>query len=359
MSRLALLTLALAACGQDRIEVTHQASNDYNAGALQTAVDAFVTAGRSPEAYAQLAQRVLALRSGFDRTTAEQAELKLMVLALAPMRQYADKPIGERVAALALTVWPTLLGKEIEADEVLRQRDAARADLPPHEGEQPGAYLERLCGKQLAADCKQIVPEHQGEVVGAQAIRHATERVRIAVADCGTCNTDRGWAEAVRGWEALDREANTFIHDVVERADPSNWPIAGPASEPDPGLPEAELLPSGELVVGGAKHDATTRIDALRELRFQHGESTGSIALHLRPELELAKVKALLQDARKSGASRVAVVARGTHYPWERRIYWLADNAGTRAGLRTTDSVQLLLHAVDHLAGPGAIARVD
>ena len=84
-----------------------------------------------------------------------------------------------------------------------------------------------------------------------------------------------------------------------------------------------------------------------------------AIALHLRPEMSLAQVRALLGDARKSGATRVAVVARAPQYPWDRKVYWIADGVGPHTGLRATDSLQLLLHAVDAVAGPGTIARVD
>jgi hypothetical protein len=56
------------------------------------------------------------------------------------------------------------------------------------------------------------------------------------------------------------------------------------------------------------------------------------------------------------------VIARGDHYPWPREIYWVAGGAGTgyHAGLRPTDSLQLLLHATDVVAAaPGTVARID
>jgi hypothetical protein len=67
----------------------------------------------------------------------------------------------------------------------------------------------------------------------------------------------------------------------------------------------------------------------------------------------------VLADARKAGAQRVAVIAREPVYPYRRRVYWVADGSGLRANLRGTDSLQLLLHAVDEVAGPGTVARVD
>ena len=75
--------------------------------------------------------------------------------------------------------------------------------------------------------------------------------------------------------------------------------------------------------------------------------------------MSLAQVRGVLDDAAKAGASRIAVVARAPQFPWERKIYWLAENGGMKTGLRQSDSLQLLLHAVDALAGPGTIARVD
>jgi len=359
MLRLALLAFAVvAACSEEPIGVSRDEVNDYNYGELQTAVDKFVTGGRTPQAYGELARTTLALRAGMDRATAEQAELKLVVLALGPVQMMSTKPMSEQVDVLALTVWPTLIADEIEADEILRKRDARAAELLPKPGETATGYLQRLCGAQLAAECKQVVPEYQGHVIAALATRRATERVRIAVADCLMCSTEPGWHEAVRNWELLDRVTAGWIAEIERKADPANWPIAGTSSEKDPGLPEAEVTPAGEFIIGGQRHGATTRLDALRDLRFMQGKN-GPIALHLRPEVSLAQVKGLLADTRKAGVTKVAVIARAPHYPWERRVYWLAEGGGTRPSLRPVDSLQLLLHTIDHIATPGAVARVD
>ena len=228
----------------------------------------------------------------------------------------------------------------------------------PARGETPQGYIQRLCGKQLAADCKQIVPELQGNIVSALAIRRGTERARNAVADCMMCAAEPGWKKAVTEWEALDHAVNEWVFELERKGDPANWPIAGAASQPDPGLPEAEVADTGEIVIGGQSYGAADRIQALRQLRFLHGADS-PIALHIKPEVPLAAIKGTLADVRKSGAKKIAVIARGTYYPWDRRIYFLSDNSGVRVGLRPTDSLQLLLHAVDHLGQPGAVARVD
>ncbi len=356
MPRGALLLLcALAACGQDRIEVRQGESTDYNHAAMLVAVDRFVASGRTPEAYAELSQTAFDLRSGMDRAVAKEAELKLMVLALAPVQSVHAKPMSEQVDALALTVWPTLLAPVFEADDLLVKHDPKTGPMMPRPGETARGYLLRLCGGPLASDCKQVVPELQGASIASIATRHATERVRNAVSDCVMCGADPGWHEAVRAWEALDRMANSTINEVELHADPDNWPVAGSAAELDPSLPEAEINQTGEVVIAGQRYSANQRIPALRDLR---GDST-TIALHLRPDMSLAQVRVLLTDVRKSGAKRVAVVARAPQYPWDRKIYWIADGVGTQTGLRPTDSLQLLLHAVDAVAGPGTIARVD
>ena len=173
----------------------------------------------------------------------------------------------------------------------------------PKPGEDAGAYLQRLCGGLLAAECKQVVPEYQGQAIMALATRRATERVRIAVADCMMCSTEPGWHEAVLDWEVLDQAAHSSIEEVEKTADPANWPIAGSSSEKNPGLPEAEVTPSGEIIIGGQRYGATTRLDALRDLRFMQGQN-GPIALHLRPEFSLAQVRALLLDTRKAGVTK-------------------------------------------------------
>lgn len=352
----ALVVLAIAACGQDTIAVRDHGVADYNHGALVKAVDAFVAAGRTPAAYAELAKTATSLRPGMDKAVGDEAELKLVVLALAPMQQQGDKTIDERADALALTVWPTLLAPRFEADAMLQIKDPKAGQLAPLATEDPHAYLLRLCGGVLAGDCKQVAPELQSDVIEALVIRHATERVRTAVSDCLMCSTDGGWHEAVVAWEELDRQANGKLHDVVLRADPDNWPIAGAAADDDPQLPEAEFTTQGELHVNGHSYGPNQqRIDVLKELRA----ADTVIALHIHPEMSLVQVRGILIDARKAGCTRIAVVAREGVYPWRRKVYWIADGSGLRANLRPTDSLQLLLHAIDEVAGPGTVARVD
>jgi hypothetical protein len=357
--KLAALVLVVAACNQDVIGVKPTPQEDYNHAKLLAAVDVFIAAHRTPAAFGELAKTVTALRPGMDATVAAEAERRIVVLALAPETSVKESTMPEQINALALTVWPTLLAPRIEADQLLRVADPKTAQIPAKPGEDPGSYILRLCQGPLVTDCKHAVPELQGEIVAALAIRRATERARIAVAECLECSSegaDPGWTNAVTGWEQLDRVASSSITDVEAAADPDNWPIAGAAADDDPQLPEAELTLRGDIVVNGHGYGPNQqRIDVLKELR---GKSD-VIALHFHPDQTLAQVRAVLADARKSGAQRVAVIAREPVYPYRRRVYWVADGTGLRANLRPTDSLQLLLHAVDEVAGPGTVARVD
>ena len=358
MKAFVLLAL-LAACDQETIAVKAGPQDDYNHVKLTAAIDTFIAAKRTAPAYADLAQKVIALRPGMDATVAEEAELRMVVLALDPMVAHKDLPIIEQINALALTVWPTLLAPRIEADQLNRIPDPKAVEYPPKPGEDANAYILRLCSSALVTTCKHAVPERQGEIVAALANRRATERVRISVSECLECSSEGanpGWAAAVAGWEALDRRSAQTITEIENQADPGNWPAAGAASDEDPQLPEAELTLRGDIVVDGHAYGPNQqRIDVLKDLR---GKSD-VIALHFRPDQNLAAVKGVLEDAKKAGVQRVAVVAREPVYPYRRRVYWVANGTGLRANLRPTDSLQLLLHAVDEVAGPGTVARVD
>jgi hypothetical protein len=338
--------------------VNRNATDDYKHGALVAAVDNFVKANRTPEAFTELSQTISRLRPHMDRSVGKEAELRTVVLALGPVQQQQTKSMRQRIDALALTVWPTLLSPEIAADTPLIVRDPRAGELLPKPGEDADQYIIRLCGDALARQCKRVVPELQGDIIEQLAIRRATERARNAVAGCLACDqdVDPGWDAAVRAWENLDRNATDKVVDVERRAEPDNWPIAGSAAEDDSELPEAQLSTRGELIVGGRAYGPNQqRIDVLGELR-----GTGElIALHFHPDTTLAQARAVLVDARKAGAKRVAVVAREPFYPYHRKIYWVADGYGMRANLRPTDSLQLLLHAIDEVAGPGTVARVD
>jgi hypothetical protein len=350
----------VAACQQESIAVQpSDSTSDYGHSALVAAIGTFVAAGRTPEAYRALALNVTRLRPSMDAAVAREAERKLIVLALDPVQALKDQPLAAQVQALSLTIWPTLLAPPMEADAILQVHDPKAALYAPKPSETPSDYLERLCADPLKLDCKRVVPEFQGAVVDAIAFRRATERVRNAITECVECSgagADPGWQHAIEGWSALDRAAALWIVDIERQADPDNWPRAGGAADDDPQLPEVELSPRGDILLNSHSYGPNAqRIAVLAELR-----GTGdAIALHVHPGTTLAQVRGVLVDARKAGCAHVAVIAREPFYPWRRKAYWIADGSGLRANLRPTDSLQLLVHAVDEVAGPGTVARVD
>ena len=174
-----------------------------------------------------------------------------------------------------------------------------------------------------------IVPEHQGEVVERprDPPRHRARAQRgHRVPACTGEGADPGWHQAVLDWESLDRAAAEDIVDIERDADPDNWPLAGAAAEDDPSLPEAELSPRGDVVVGGhalrpepAPHRRAPR--AARQVRCR----SRSISI---PTPRSRRPRASSLDARKAGVTRVAVVARE---PFIRITAGLLDRDGLRA----------------------------
>lgn len=202
--------LAAAACGPDRTEVS-RGHTDYGRHDLHAAVDAFVVAGRTPAAYAVLARRVRGLGTSMDRDVGNEAERRLIVLAIEPVRSVSDRAIAEQTEALALTVWPTLLGPPIDQHRIEGSGDPNV--LLPQPGESASAYVDRVCRGPFASECKYDQPAQRGAAIAATAARLALERVRNAVDACSTCRSDPDWHEFVREWEALERVARQRLSE--------------------------------------------------------------------------------------------------------------------------------------------------
>ena len=339
MFRQLLVVILVGACSSDAVGI--RPASDVRSGALGAAVDGFVAAGRTPAAYAELARVVAALRPDAPKPFVDQAELELVVLALEPVRAVRARSMAEQTELLALTVWPTLLAPALQAPP--------QPELEPRRGEDPARYVRRLCGGPLAATCQRTVPELQGEVVLALAIHRAASRARAAIAGCLPCGRDPGWHEIGLAWEQLDRAASGTSGELLRRAEPDNWPVAGAAAADAPGLDEVELTARGNVLVGD-RDLGPDRVGVLRGLRDE-GEV---LALHLRPDASLAQVRAALGDARAAGCARVALIAREAGYPWGRRAYWVGPGQALPAGT----SLQQVLQALDAAARP-TVARAD
>lgn len=342
--RAAALLLAAGACGDDPIEVRGGtgAVADYNGAALTAAIDRFVAAGRTPEAYGALAQEVAALRGGMDETVAEQAELHMTVLAAGPVEALRGEPAAVQTQRLGTTVWPVALAPAIEVRAPDGWRDPAETAVVWKAGEAPAAYVRRLCEGPLAVDCRHVVPEWQGAIVGAEAIERMTRRVRTAVANCEEC-ADPSWREAVTRWEVLDREATAERLRIEERGATGRWPVAGAAAAPWPeALPLVEIEPDGDWILAGTPIAGRRRADVLRELR----EDGTTLGVHVAPDARVEALEVIAATAAAAGYREVAVQTRVDAYPWELRAYRLPVTKAARLG-RATDTVQVYLRGLD------------
>lgn len=347
------MAMLVLACTQQPVKVENRASSDYGREQLHQAIATFVQAGRTPAAYAALAARVKDLLPTMDKTVADEAELKLTVLALAPTKAVADRPMPERVQTLALTLWPTAFTERLRPPALSRGAIVDQRQLAPAGRETAEDYVSRLCSGPLGQVCRDAVPEHQGALLYAHAVSRFNERSRSAVSDCLVCGIDPSWREAVRGWEELDTVNNTWIRDIEKAASPSNWPGAGAGAEADERLPEVELSELGELRVNERVVPASQVAGALRE----HLGTSKEVALHVRPQVSLAHLRDLTRDLHAAGPRTIALVTREPHYPWRRRLYRVALGKGRRVDVRATDTVQVVLRQID-AAGPG-LTRLD
>lgn len=350
---LAALSIVGAGCGQDAIAVGQAtATADYHRGELLAAIDRFVAAGRSAASFGVLAAEVEALRPGMDESVAEEAERRMIVLALDPVEVLADRPLPEQVAALATTVWPFALKPGLDdalPTGALAQRVLA---LSVQDGETPDVYLIRLCGDVLAAECKFAVPELQGAIVRARAVERFTERARLAVQGCAPCVGEKTWTEAVTRWEALDRGVAATADNDEALARPARWPMAGPGAVDWPaGIPLVIIEDDGDAVLDGVVLAPGERIAAFRRAR-----TGGPLGVHLPAAARADQLEAMLADAARAGYREIVLQVRDTTYPWAVRGYRFAAAKKRRPGSpwRPTDTVQVVLRAVDAERPAGA-----
>jgi hypothetical protein len=329
---LAALSIVGVGCGQDAIAVGQAtATADYHRGELLAAIDRFVAAGRSAAGFGVLAAEVEALRPGMDESVAEEAERRMIVLALDPVEVLADRPLSEQVAALATTVWPFALKPGLDdalPTGALAQRVLA---LSVQDGETPDVYLIRLCGDVLAAECKFAVPELQG---------------------CAPCVGEKTWTEAVTRWEALDRGVAATADNDEALARPARWPMAGPGAVDWPaGIPLVIIEDDGDAVLDGVVLAPGERIAAFRRAR-----TGGPLGVHLPAAARADQLEAMLADAARAGYREIVLQVRDTTYPWAVRGYRFAAAKKRRPGSpwRPTDTVQVVLRAVDAERPAGA-----
>ena len=352
MKSIALALLALAACSKDDIDI-HTPGTDYNRKGLLAAIDRFTAAGRTPEAYGKLAADIEGLRSGMDETVADEAELQLIVLALAPMDQTRALSPDERAQVLATTVWSVAMSGPVTApDPALRTPDTG---TPARPGEKPDEYLVRVCGGELAIECNFVVPEAQADFVEAAAVRRMARRTKHAVEECEACATDPGWAQAVATWETLELQTHAAAAALLPDVSPDRWPTAGRGAADWTGAPMLDVADDGGWALDGAPVAPDARGSGLAMAR----QSSDVINVRIAPEVRADVLAALIDAAGTAGFREVHVDARTPLYPWSLRSYRFATGTrGKKPPWRAVDTVQVLLRSFDAHEDPGALAHL-
>lgn len=313
-----LILAILAGCTAREADVVHVV--DDGAGMSQQ-IDAYVAAGRTPEAFARLAGGLDRRQLRSDAARAAEAEVRLLALALPHADTARSYPIGEQASRLALTVWPVLLDHSLATG-------TTNPALAPHASEDAASYLARLCETVLVAQCGDVVPEARAVAVRAVAMHRADARMRIALATW----SDPEWMAIGWKWESLAHDGEASLNTIVGR---DAWPAAGAGSR-EPATNEAvdsELVvdTDGAIAFADGQVSPRSRIDILHDVVAANG---GTVVLRVSHGLPLAHLAAAVADARRAGATTIALAARTQAYPWARRIY-AVDASRMRSSIST------------------------
>lgn len=192
-----LVLLLVAACRRPEETVVHRAADNAE---TRGHIARFVSAGRTPAGFAELAAALEPVRHADDPRLAKDAELRLLALALPLVENARSQPIDAQVDRLALTVWPVLLAEPLTS--------RAELDVAPRAGERAAAYVARLCDGP-GSPCGDVAPADRLIAVRALVYQRAEQRMRDALATCLRCgsSTEPGWRELEWRWESLDRAA--------------------------------------------------------------------------------------------------------------------------------------------------------
>ncbi len=330
------MLLALAACSKERMKVVSQdpESTDYGLGELAAAVQTAGKARESEKAYAEFRLTVEALRPKFNQTVADQAERELVFMALGPLAAHASRSAPEQLEALALTVWPVALRVE------------------PNKGETAWKFIERACGKELATECKHVVPDFWPQALSALVWRRLKSRAREALGRCASCAVDETYTRAMERYNEQALRAITEWTKVEKRASPEQWPRAGDNAALWSQPVELALAADGRACIDGAPIDEPWR-DAIAGRRG----AAEVLGVHLRSTDDVRTLRDVLRAASSAGYREIALVTRSGAYPWERREYRIsAGKAGRGLTVRDADTIQVLVRALDVASQDGPTA---
>lgn len=333
-----MLVVAAAGCGKDPIKVLDPettAGGDFGRAELLAAVDEFRETPTSPLAYAELRGAVDRLQPIFDESNKQLARRLLAFLALGPLEANVERPDAEQIEILGATVWPTVLGPA------------------PREGEGGRAYLDRVCAEELAGECRYIVPEMRYVLIGAKVWRRFRQRAQEAYAACLPCQNDESYRAALRRFDELSFPLESEAATRKGAGHPRAWPRAGAAAMDWQPITTIEVGGSGELRLSGKSVAANKWRDTL-ERRHRDSDAVG---LYLRPSASVALARDFVRDLAALGYREIRLQVRDSEYPYDLHYYPIAaGREGAGVGLRSTDTVQVAVLAMERAVERGAKA---
>lgn len=327
---LAMVMLLVAACESKRIGLVAETDDegaDFGRTALANAIVKLSERPQDASAYAAFAARIEEIRPVFNREVARQAELRLSVLAVAPLRAGLSQSHEEQMQQFATAVWPSVL------------------QFPVEPGETVASYVLRLCSSKLALTCNNVVPEYWPVILNAQVWRTLKSRVDVAYDRCQWCEDDpsfRGIMDSIRDAHLRLEEAAQVAQ---EEGQPRDWPKAGRhASELSSDLivtfgADGLVRVRGENVEGGNWRQTIADARASEDL----------VALHFRPERMVSELLRVLGDLKAAGFQRVALVVRENSFPYQPKQYELRAQKKSYLdlGVHDSDSIQVLVQSLD------------
>lgn len=323
--------LAIAGCAPTPIDVHEDGKSfDFGRGELLAAVDAAAADRKSPQAIASLAGKIEELSPRFNEPVEEEAERKLVFLAIGPLEAHFADPIEEQLRVLGLTVWPIVLRVE------------------PEEGETPKEYAARVCSGKLALECKNAVPEYWPTILSAVVWRRFKERAREAYVRCGPCKTEpsKSFDKVLERYRAYQTEIGAKAALARQRAEPTRWPRAGERARIwETNVPLLELLGDGSAEFRGQVVDAAWR----RMIRERRGDSE-VLGLHLIPTSDVRSLRSVLKSAKAAGYRYIDLQVRDKAFPYEPLAYRLSvknERGAKRIKVAADDSIQILVQALD------------
>lgn len=338
------IVLALAtACESKQIRLVAETDDegaDFGRTALVNAIVKLSERPQDASAYAAFAARIEEIRPLFNREIAKEAELRLNVLAVAPLSAGLTQSHEKQMEQFATAVWPTILS------------------FPLEPGETVSSYVLRLCSTKLALTCNNVVPEYWPVILNAQVWRTLKSRVDVAYDRCQWCEDDPSFGGIMDGIREAHLRMEEAAQVAQEEGQPRDWPKAGRhASELSSDLivtfgTDGLVRVRGENVQGGNWRQVIADARANQDL----------VALHFRPERMVSELLRVLGDAKAAGFERVALVVRENGFPYEHRQYELSSQTKNyiELGVHDSDSIQVLVQSLDiraSKAGGGSSAK--